>query len=147
MNVTPESLLGIALGVGLAAATGLRVFVPLLVAGIAARADWISLSDSFAWLQSTPALVTLGTAAIVEALAYLIPGLDHILDLIAGPAAVAAGIVVSAGETIGAAALSFFAVALPFICLIAVVALVVWIVRKARRLMFSRKVSGQTPAD
>jgi hypothetical protein len=198
MSFTPESLLGIALGVGLAAATGLRVFVPLLVAGIAARADWISLSDSFAWLQSTPALVTLGTAAIVEAFAYLIPGLDHILDLIAGPAAVAAGIVVSAsvmanvppavlwpvaiiagggiagiakggaalvraksgiatagfanpvvsaGETIGATALSFFAVALPFICLIAVVALVVWIVRKARRFMFSRNVSGQTPVD
>ena len=89
-------LLSAALGIGLAAATGLRVFLPLLVAAVAARADWIPLADSFAWLESTPALITLGTAAIFETLAYYIPGLDHLLDLLAGPAAVAAGIVASA---------------------------------------------------
>ena len=32
-----ETLLSIALGIGLAAAVGLRVFLPLLLAGIAAR--------------------------------------------------------------------------------------------------------------
>jgi hypothetical protein len=100
MDSTPASLvsiaLGVCLGVGLAAATGLRIFVPLLIAGIAARLDWIPLNDGFVWLESTPALLTLGTAALFETLAYYIPGLDHILDLIAAPAAVVAGVVVSA---------------------------------------------------
>jgi glucan phosphoethanolaminetransferase (alkaline phosphatase superfamily) len=86
----------IALGIGLAAAAGFRIFVPLLVAGIAARLDIIPLNDAFAWLASTPALITLGTAAVFETLAYYIPGLDHLLDAIAGPAAVAAGVVASA---------------------------------------------------
>jgi hypothetical protein len=93
---TFTSLIGIALGIGLAAATGFRIFVPLLIAGIAARADFIPLNDSFAWLASTPALITLGTAAIFETLAYYIPGVDHVLDVIAGPAAVVAGVIASA---------------------------------------------------
>jgi Domain of unknown function (DUF4126) len=88
--------LGVCLGVGLAAATGFRIFVPLLIAGIAARLDWISLNDGFVWLESTPALITLGTAALFETLAYYIPGVDHVLDLVAAPAAVIAGVVVSA---------------------------------------------------
>jgi hypothetical protein len=96
VDLSPATFLSVALGVGLAAATGLRVFLPLLFAAIAARADWIPLADAFAWLESTPALLTLSTAAILETLAYYIPGLDHVLDLLAGPAAVAAGIVASA---------------------------------------------------
>jgi hypothetical protein len=63
-------LFGVALGIGLAAATGFRVFVPLLVAGLAARAGWVPLTESFAWLQSTPALVALSTAAVLEILAF-----------------------------------------------------------------------------
>jgi hypothetical protein len=96
MDTTFASVLSIALGVGLAAATGFRIFVPLLIAGFAARAEWIPLNDSFLWLQSTPALITLGTAAVFETLAYYIPGVDHILDVVAGPAAVVAGVIVSA---------------------------------------------------
>ena len=96
MDTTLGPLLGIALGIGLAAATGFRIFIPLLIAGLAARFEVVPLGESFQWLASTPALVTLGTAAIAETLAYYIPGVDHALDLIAGPATVAAGIVASA---------------------------------------------------
>jgi hypothetical protein len=96
MTLSFDLLLGVAIGIGLAAATGFRVFVPLLIAGLAARAGWVPLTDSFAWLQSTPALVALGTAALLETLAFYIPGLDHLLDVIAGPLAVAAGVVASA---------------------------------------------------
>lgn len=96
MNLSFELLLSVALGIGLAAATGFRVFIPLLVAGLAARAGWVPLTDSFAWLQSTPALVALSTAAVLEILAFYIPGVDHLLDVIAGPLAVIAGIIVSA---------------------------------------------------
>jgi uncharacterized protein DUF4126 len=94
--VSADLLFSIALGIGLAAATGFRVFIPLLVAGLAARAGWLPLTESFAWLQSTPALVALGTAAALETLAFYIPGLDHLLDVLAGPLAVIAGILASA---------------------------------------------------
>lgn len=89
-------LFSVALGLGLAAATGFRVFVPLLVAGLAARADYIPLLDSFAWLESTPALLALGTAALTETLAFYIPGVDHLLDVLAGPLAIVAGVLASA---------------------------------------------------
>jgi hypothetical protein len=96
MQLSMESLLSIALGIGLAAAAGFRIFVPLLVAGLAARSGFIPLTDGFQWLASTPALLTLGTAAVFEVLAYYIPGVDHLLDLVAGPAAMGAGVVASA---------------------------------------------------
>lgn len=96
VNHSFDLLFSIALGIGLAAATGFRVFIPLLVAGLAARAGWVPLTDSFAWLQSTPALVALGTAAVLETLAFYVPGLDHLLDVLAGPLAVVAGVVASA---------------------------------------------------
>jgi hypothetical protein len=96
MDTSFASLLSIALGVGLAAATGFRVFLPLLIAAIAARAGWIPLNDAFAWLASTAALFTLGTAALLETMAYYIPGVDHALDVIAGPATTAACVVASA---------------------------------------------------
>ena len=96
MDVSIESLLSIALGLGLAAATGFRIFVPLLIAGLAARFDYLPLGEGFQWLASTPALVMLVTAAIAETLAYYIPGVDHALDVIASPATLAAGVVASA---------------------------------------------------
>ena len=90
MSHSFDLLFSVALGIGLAAATGFRVFIPLLVAGLAARAGWLPLTESFAWLQSTPALAALGTAAVLETLAFYIPGLDHLLDVLAGPLAVVA---------------------------------------------------------
>jgi hypothetical protein len=96
MDVSIESLLSIALGLGLAAATGFRIFVPLLIAGLAARFGYLPLGDGFQWLASTPALVMLVTAAVAETLAYYIPGVDHVLDVVASPATLAAGVVASA---------------------------------------------------
>jgi len=96
VNHSFDLVFSVALGIGLAAATGFRVFIPLLVAGLAARAGWVPLTESFAWLQSTPALVALGTAAVLETLAFYIPGLDHLLDVLAGPLAIVAGILASA---------------------------------------------------
>jgi len=96
MDISPESLLGIALGIGLAAATGFRIFLPLLIAGMAARFGYLPLGDGFQWLSSPTALFTLGTAAVFETLAYYIPGVDHLLDVIASPATLVAGAVASA---------------------------------------------------
>ena len=88
--------LSIALGVGLAAAVGLRVFLPLLITSIAAHAGHIHLSENFAWLGSMPAIVMLAVAAVAEILAYYIPAVDNLLDTITTPTALVAGVIVSA---------------------------------------------------
>lgn len=88
--------LSIALGVGLAAATGLRLFLPMLVVSVAAYSGHLPLSDNFAWLATPAALVLLSVAALAEILAYYIPGLDNLLDTLATPAAFVAGTVIAA---------------------------------------------------
>jgi hypothetical protein len=88
--------LSIALGVGLAAATGFRVFLPMLVVSAAAYTGYLPVGENFAWLGTPGALIMLGVAALVEILAYYIPGVDNLLDTLATPAAVVAGTLVSA---------------------------------------------------
>jgi len=97
MDITwTDALLSLAIGVGLAAATGMRVFVPLLVLGLTARMDWLPLSPGFQWLESWPAIIAFAVAAVLEIGAYYIPVVDNFLDLLAGPLAVMAGIVATA---------------------------------------------------
>ena len=88
--------LSVALGIGLAAATGLRLFVPMLVASAAAYTGYLPLSENFTWLATLPALILLGVAAAVEILAYYIPGVDNLLDTLATPLAFVAGTIVAA---------------------------------------------------
>jgi len=91
-----ETVLAICVGIGLSAACGFRVFVPLLVTSIAAHSGNLQLGQNFQWLGSTPALVTFSLATVVEIAAYYVPWLDHLLDTIAAPAAVIAGTVITA---------------------------------------------------
>jgi len=93
-------LIGAALGLGLAAAVGFRVFVPFLLVSITARGGQVHLASGFEWLGSDIALVMFGIAAVLEIAAYFIPFFDHLLDTVAGPAAVAAGTVLMASTLI-----------------------------------------------
>ena len=86
----------IALGIGLAAAVGFRVFLPLLVASVAAYTGHLHLNEGFAWLGSLTAVTMLGVAALVEVAAYYIPAVDNLLDTVTAPLALVAGTVVSA---------------------------------------------------
>jgi hypothetical protein len=95
MENLADPAISIALGIALAAATGFRVFVPLLIAGLAARGGYLPLVGSLDWITTTPALLMLTVAAFTEIAAYYIPVLDNLLDGIAGPVAVGAGIAVS----------------------------------------------------
>ena len=88
--------LSIVLGVVLAAATGFRVFLPMLIMSGAAYTGHLSLDNSFAWLGTPSALTMLSVAALVEVLAYYVPGVDNLLDAVATPAAFVAGTIVSA---------------------------------------------------
>jgi hypothetical protein len=94
--LTSESLLGIAAGLALAAAAGFRVFVPLLVLSVAARAGWLTLGPGFEWIASTEAVLVFSTATLLEIAAYYVPFFDNLLDAMSTPAAVMAGILASA---------------------------------------------------
>ncbi len=96
----PQMLIGAALGLGLAAAVGFRLFVPFLLVSIAARSGQVHLAGGFEWLGSDVALVMFGIAALLEIAAYFIPFFDHLLDTVSGPAAVAAGTVLMASTLI-----------------------------------------------
>lgn len=91
-----ETPLSLAIGIGLAAACGFRVFVPLLVLSLASRSGYVPLADNFAWMASTPALITFATATVLEVMAYYVPWLDNALDTVATPAAVLAGVLANA---------------------------------------------------
>ena len=89
------------LGLGLSASCGFRVFTPMLVAAIAAKSGVIPLAENMAWLGSWTAIVILGTATLAEIVAYYFPWFDHILDVIASPAALIAGTALTASVLTG----------------------------------------------
>lgn len=88
-----DALIGAFVGLALSAAVGFRVFVPLLLAGAAARLGYLELTSDMAWLGSDAALVALTTATVLEVSAYYVPWLDNLLDAIAMPTAIVAGAV------------------------------------------------------
>ncbi|MFV0194376.1 DUF4126 domain-containing protein [Empedobacter falsenii] len=81
------------LGIGLAAAAGFRIFLPLFVLSLVVKfgGSFINLDDSWMWIGSTPALITLCVAMLVEIGAYYIPIIDNLLDTVAVPLAGIAG--------------------------------------------------------
>ena len=86
-----EIITAVAIGIGLAASCGFRVFVPMLVASIAARIGIFPVHEGFQWLASWPAIISFGTATVAEILAYYIPFVDNFLDTITTPLAVGGG--------------------------------------------------------
>ncbi len=77
---TLEIARAVALAIALAACAGLRAWLPLLLAGLLARLDVLTLGDSWRFLASTQALVLFGLATVVEILGDKIPAVDHVLD-------------------------------------------------------------------
>jgi hypothetical protein len=94
-----DSLLGLAVGLALSTAAGLRVFVPLLLTSLAARAGWLTLTPGMAWIGADTALIAFATATVLEVGAYYVPWLDNLVDSLATPAAITAGVVTTAAAT------------------------------------------------
>lgn len=86
------------IGIGLSAATGFRVFLPLFAVSLASYLHWIPMNDQFEWLAGLPTLITTGIATIAEILAYYIPFIDHLLDTLSVPLATIAGSVLFASQ-------------------------------------------------
>ena len=72
-----ETALSVLVGLGLSAACGFRVFVPLLVVSIAARSGHLSLATGFDWMGSDAALIAFGVATVLEIAGYYVPWVDH----------------------------------------------------------------------
>jgi hypothetical protein len=113
-----EIILSVITGLALSAACGFRVFVPMLVLSIAAYSgppltlpsglEWfqsltghLPLTSGFEWIGTPIAVKAFGIATICEIVAYYIPWFDHLLDHVATPAAVVAGVVVMASSVTG----------------------------------------------
>lgn len=79
------------LGLGLAVSSGFRVFIPLLFLSVFNKLGLIVLNSKFDWLGSTPMLIVLIVATIIEILAYYIPYISNLLDVLEAPMAALAG--------------------------------------------------------
>lgn len=93
-----DALMGVIVGVGLSAACGFRVFVPLMGMSIANMAGHLTLSSGFEWIGSWPALVAFTTATVLEIGTFYVPWLDNLMDAAAIPAATVAGMIVTASQ-------------------------------------------------
>ncbi len=72
------------LGLGLASATGLRTFLPLLMLALAAKFEMfgVRLIDQMDWIVSWPAIAALATATVAEFAGDKVPAIDHGLNAI-----------------------------------------------------------------
>jgi hypothetical protein len=86
-----ETLLSLALGISLSAATGFRIFVPPLVMSLLSHTVLYNPPANMAWLENPFVTTVFAVATGLEVFAYYIPWLDHALDLVAAPAAFIAG--------------------------------------------------------
>ena len=91
-----EIILSLCVGIGLSAACGFRVFVPPLVMSFAAIMGHLPLGENFAWIGTYPALIAFAIATVVEVAGYYIPVVDHLLDVVATPTAIAVGTLMTA---------------------------------------------------
>ena len=90
-----EYVLALTVGVALAACCGLRAFLPLLATGILARTGHFHVHEHLEWLGSTPALLALSCATLVEFAADKVPALDHALDVAQTPVRTVSGALVA----------------------------------------------------
>jgi hypothetical protein len=93
-----EHILGLLVGIGLSAACGFRIFVPLLGINVASLSGHLTLAPGFEWIGSWPALVAFGTATLAEVGGYYIPWVDNLLDAAATPVAVVAATILTASQ-------------------------------------------------
>ena len=91
-----DTLIELMLAISLSAAAGFRVFVPLLALSAASVLGHVDLPPNFDWVENPQALGLFAIACVLEIVGYSIPWMDHLLDILATPAAIITGTVVAA---------------------------------------------------
>ena len=86
-----DSLIALSIGLGLAAASGFRVFLPPMILSGAINLDLMPVGQ-FDLLDGWVIFAVLTVAVLVEVGGYLIPWVDNLLDMVATPAAAIAGV-------------------------------------------------------
>jgi hypothetical protein len=109
-----STIMSFFLGIGLAASAGFRVFLPLFALSLGAHfgGDLLNLNESWQWVGSWPAIITLGIATLIEIIAYYIPIVDNLLDTIAVPLAAVAGTVLMGSTLLDMGEVSTWALAI-----------------------------------
>ena len=72
----------ISLGAGLAWASGLRLYLTVLIAGVLARVGWLHLPDTLAVLMSPWVIGAAAVLTVTEFLADKIPAFDSLWDAV-----------------------------------------------------------------
>ncbi len=72
----------ISLGAGLAWASGLRLYLTVLIAGVLARFGWLHLPDTLAVLMSPWVIGAAAVLTVTEFLADKIPAFDSLWDAV-----------------------------------------------------------------
>jgi hypothetical protein len=91
-----ETILAVITGIGLSAACGFRIFIPLLLLNLASMYGYINLTSGFEWIGGYYATITFAVATVFEIIAYYVPWLDNLMDAIASPISIIAGTIVTA---------------------------------------------------
>ncbi len=91
-----ETILAICIGLALSATVGFRIFTPLLITGVFVHLDWLTLSEGFSWIGSTPAIIAFAAATLFEVAVNYIPAVGSFMKMIATPIAALAGILLTA---------------------------------------------------
>jgi len=91
-----DTLIELMLAISLSAAAGFRVFVPLLALSAASVLGHVDLPTNFDWIENPQALGLFAIACVLEIIGYSIPWMDHLLDILATPAAIITGTIVAA---------------------------------------------------
>lgn len=91
-----ETIFAILTGIGLSAACGFRVFVPLLALNLASSYGYVSLAHGFEWIGGYYATIAFAFAAALEIITYYVPWLDNVMDAIASPVSIIVGIIATA---------------------------------------------------
>jgi hypothetical protein len=100
-----QVLIAASTGLGLAAASGFRVFLPPFLMAVWLRLGFLDVNiegSEFEAFSSDVSILLLGVASLSEIMAYKIPWMDNMLDSVATPLAGLAGIYLVAVSLEGA---------------------------------------------
>ena len=100
-----QVLIAASTGLGLAAASGFRVFLPPFLMAVWLRLGFLDVNiegSEFEAFSSDVSILLLGVASLSEIMAYKIPWMDNMLDSLATPLAGLAGIYLVAVSLEGA---------------------------------------------